>query len=191
MDRLHNPSPACLLSVPTPNRLPFDPNLANEIANASSGRHLDPMAFQQYAYNPSILDELTMLVRISPWNLCNGGTNAAKERHAMVVPGLEDMYQMAWLDQGRERQRVHRAEDGRAIRLHGDIWMVYNRPDFATSVPGKPNERVHTMRLTRLQGKRARRHDVQLLWDGANHFAEKNWAPFVHNEALYMSYRCM
>ena len=76
---------------------------AMEDYDAVLQRRLSTTPLKQFAFNPSVLDENNMLIRVSPWNMCESGTAAAKARRLTSAPGNENLYKMVWLVKGQVR----------------------------------------------------------------------------------------
>ena len=140
----------------------------------SSSNHSVP---ELTAFNPSIIDNATLLIRVSP-------ARASEWRPTLNFA--------LWLADGKVRRSIMGA-DPRAVWLDRfTLLALFNRaqPTRQPSGPGGSYQRPDlAVRMHALNLSDAHAHDVPLSFvEGSAKPWEKNWMPFVHRGSLYVSY---
>ena len=134
-------------------------------------------SFPAYVYNPSILDEDNMLLRISSFSMCsmNESATANDVKRSFKAVGAVPLSLTVWLNDEQARGIIRNSEDARPIRLHGRVHAIFKRVY---------SPRLKRMWLAQLEPSY---REVMLSFREQRRI-EMNWSPFVINETLYLSY---
>ena len=141
-----------------------------------------------YIYNPSMLDDDTMLLKVSRFSWCtaNGTANsslahASRQAHSEQTAALHSPWRMSvWLQHGRVRGVIPNSEDARAVRLGGKVFAVFTRTGGAAESHRKQPW---------LAALEPEYDEVPLSFPGSTKRDETNWTPFsVDGETLLLSY---
>ena len=131
-----------------------------------------------YVFNPSILDEDNLLLRVSSFSMCsmNASATPADIKQNFRAAGAVPFSLTVWLHR-RESVRglIPNSEDARPFRLQGHVHAVFKR--------------VYSPRLKRmwLAQLEPTYREVMLNFSEQRRI-EMNWSPFVVNDTLYFSY---
>ena len=131
-----------------------------------------------YAYNPSILDRTNVLVRVSSFSWCTLNASDSPWEVKRIQRQRQETRRFSltfWLRRGSIHGVIPASEDARAFRLHGRVHAVFKR----ASGPS-----LKRMWLAELEPSV---REVPLSFIGAR-AVEGNWAPFVWNGTLHLSY---
>ena len=102
--------------------------------------HTDQQHRMQYAYNPAILDEDNVWVKLSPYSLCypNASNRSASGEVQAATFGGQNLHKRftVWLQRNRShaadrsyhvRHVTSHAEDARPFRIDGQVHMLFTR----------------------------------------------------------------
>ena len=140
-----------------------------------------------FVFNPSILDHSNMLLKVGTYGRCELGTglntNLYRKSSFRDSPrgtdGAPDTPApdrwVVWLRHRSIHGVFRYVEDARAVRLGGRVHMVFSRKGsgFASRMylaALEPSYREVLLNYSLMRGQ------------------EKNWAPFVYNDTLHLSY---
>ena len=137
------------------------------LGNGSS----QPRRQLHFVYNPSVLDYDNIFVKVAPFAHCSLGST----KFTLANRVLKGSRWVVWIHRRAVRAVIAQAEDPFALRLSGQIHLLFARRRSHSSV-------IHLAQLEPGYREIPLNYSSMRVW-------EKNWAPFVYENSLYVAYK--